>query len=210
MSRASRAALSGTRLAPNTRRLLPHKVLGLGGSPCLHYAAWPGADECRVCHAPARGSFAPELQRPSTHMGTPTAAYAKRLCVAARRGPQFVAQLRAARNQCDARAGHRGPDHWRSDGVDSVCRDRGASSAFASSRLEQVHLTPLVAPKVSAPARVELVLKCHANGTVRRVARWCEPHAPVLFPLRSLLPDTFYTFKFEVCRAPCQFRTDSK
>ena len=76
-----------------------------------------------------------------------------------------------------------------------------ASSAFASSRLEQVHLTPLVAPKVSAPARLELVLKCHANGTVRRVARWCEPHAPVLFPLRSLKPDTFYTFKFEVCAA---------
>ena len=40
-----------------------------------------------------------------------------------------------------------------------------------------------------------------ANGAVRRVARWCEPHAPVLFPLRSLKPDTFYTFKFEVCAA---------
>ena len=62
-------------------------------------------------------------------------------------------------------------------------------------------LTPRVAPKVSAPVRLELVLKCHANAAVRRVARWCEPHAPVLFPLRSLKPDTFYTFKFEVCAA---------
>ena len=57
--------------------------------------------------------------------------------------------------------------------------------------------TATVLLEVSAPIRLELVLVCGANGNTRRVARWCEPHVPVAFHMKSLEPDCLYTFQFE-------------